>query len=192
MRTAQGQAVAGIAILVIAGLAGVYLYQQWLAQQPQPLRIAHVAYSKLDQTTSYNTINIVKDGLLIGAVTLGAAVCTDGTFGACAAAAIPGVSSFFDGILNDPIITTGADFAFTNSGNGTATDVTYVVGTYVDGNLVNTETYAINSIAPYTTDDIHYTYTVTLAEIPTAIWNAIQGKGSVDIEVGNVTYGGGA
>jgi len=191
-RVGLSGAAMGVIALVVAGTAGMVLYDQTLANQKPLYYVAYVTDEKLDQTTSYNTVNIFKDGLLMGGLTLGAAACTTGTFGTCAAAAIPGVSSLLGGMLNDPIITTGADFSFTNSGNGTASDVTYIVATYVDGSLVKTDTYTISSIAPGNTDDIHNTYTVTLSEIPTAIWNAIQGKGNVDIEVANMTYGGGA
>jgi len=181
-------------LAAIAGLAALFVLGQTNAQVNQrPVHyVAYVTKEKLDQTTNYNDGNILKDGILIGGLALGAVACASGTFGACAAAAIPGVSSLLTGMLRDPIMTTSADFAFTNSGNGTATSVGYLVGTYVDSNLVNAETYSTGSIAPGVTQDVHYTYTVTLAQIPTAVWNSLQGKGSIDIEVTNLTYGGGA
>src|SRR5438445_7448609 len=97
--------------LLVAGAAvsAVYLLAQSSANQ-RPIRyIAHVKYQKLDQSTQYNVLNVIKDGVVVTAATAGLAACVGGTFGACAAAA-PGVSAIIGGALNDPIITTTADF----------------------------------------------------------------------------------
>ncbi len=183
------------ALVIVAVVAALYIASGPAASGTVPTRhvvyIANVSDQKLDQTTNYNAFNVLKDGVIVVAATIGLGACVGGTFGACAVAA-PGVGAIINGALQDPIITTDADFQFTNSGNGTATSITYEVATYTDGNLLQASLYSIPALGAGETTTVEYAHAITFGDLPVSLWNFIQGKGNVDIQVANMTYDGGS
>jgi len=175
-------------LIVIVSAAAGYLIL--LPSDPKSVHyIPYVTDSKFGQSTQYNWFNIVKDSIVVAAATVGLGGCVGGTFGACAAAA-PAVSAIINGVLQDPIVTTTAEFEFTNSGNGTATNVNFGVAIYVDGSLIQTSYYSLQNLVAGSSYTQSFTYVVPFSSLPIAVWNAIRTQGSVDIEVVKLTYGG--
>ena len=177
-------------ILVVAAvLAGAYLiYTAWSNSRPIHY-VPDVVDQKLGQTTDYNYWTLVKDGVIVGVIGAGLSACSAETLGACAATS-PAVATVINGALQDTIVTITANFEFDNLGNGTATDLTYGVAVYSDGVLISTSYYGAGNLAAGASVVIPYHYDIMLADLPTAIWNYIQGKGQIDIELVNITYGG--
>jgi hypothetical protein len=183
-------------IMVVALLVGAGVYTVAMSQSESPTGtttkyIAHVTDQKLSQTTSYNIADVVKDGALIAIASVAGGACSAETFGACAAA-VPAFSSLLSGAMDDPIISVNGAFNFTDTGNGTATDVDFTVAVYVDGQLTNTTVHQIPTLAAGTAVLEQYVYSIEFKDLPTAIWSDIQGKGNINIEVVNLSYQGGA
>ena len=188
-RRAQAGAVVVLVLVVTAALAGVYFLYTTSADSKPIHYFPYVVDQKLNQTTSYNYWNLAKNSIIVGLVSVGLTACTTETLGACAASS-PAVAGVINGALQDTIVTTTANFEFANEGNGTATNLTYGVAVYSDGTLISTNYYDAGSLAAGSAVVIPYHYDIKLNELPTAIWNYIQGKGQIDIELVNVTYGG--
>ena len=177
-----------VVVVVLAALAGYLLYTASTGSKPVHY-IPDVVYGKLNQTTDYNYWNLIKDGIIVGVLGSALGTCSVETFGTCAAS-FPAIGSVVNGALHDTIVTVTADFEFANDGNGTATNLTFGVAVYSDSKLVSTNYYTGGNLAAGTAIVVPYHYTITLEQIPAAIWNYIQGKGQIDIELANVTYGG--
>ena len=184
----SGAAVALILIVIVSVLAVYALYAS--APDPRPVHyVPYVVDQKLNQSTAYNYWNLAGDSVIVGLVSVGLAACTTETLGACAASS-PAIAGVINDALQDTIVTVTANFEFANEGNGTASHLTYGVAVYSDGTLVTKNYYDVGSLAAGSAVVIPYHYDIKLADLPTAIWNYIQGKGQIDIELVNVTYGG--
>jgi hypothetical protein len=187
-RRALAGTVAGLVIIIAVAAVGTYFILSSSAD-PKPVHyIPYVVDQKLNQTTSYNYWNLAKDSIIVGLVGVGLSACTAETLGACAATS-PAVATVIDGALQDTIVTITANFEFDNEGNGTATNLTFGVAVYSDGAHISTNYYNAGSLSSGSAMIVPYHYDIKMDDLPTAMWNYIQGKGQIDIELVNVTYG---
>ena len=184
----SGPAMALIGLMIVVGVAGS-LYA--LNSASHYRYIAKVTVAKIDQSTSYNSLNIIKDGAVVTGLGTGLSACMGETLGLCAAA-VPTAAGLINAVKDDPIMTVTEDALFTNTGNGTASNVRYAVETTIDGKAVSIAYYDIPSIPPGQSLTVSPTYSVTFAQVPAALWSAMQGKENIGLGITSVTYDGGA
>ena len=142
------------------------------AKTIQPVYIARVEMANQGNVTQkYNYVNIVKDSLIVTAAGAAIGACTDLTFGACAAAG-GSLAGLLD-IVNDPILTANADANFTNVGNGTATNWSFLAVTYIDGVQVSNSTEPLPTLAPGQTYTYVFSKVTDFGSIPTLLWGDI-------------------
>ena len=188
-RRALAGTVVGLVIILAVAAVGAYLILSASADSKHAHYIPYIIDQKLNQTTSYDYWNLAKDSVIVGLVGVGLSACTVETLGACAASS-PAVATIINGALQDTIVTITSNFEFDNEGNGTATNLTFGVATYSDGVHISTNYYTVGNLGVGAAIVVPYHYDIKLAGLPAAVWNYIQGKGQINIELVNVTYGG--
>ena len=174
-------------VLVVVLIVGLSM-AAFSEQGKQPVYVAKIEYSKTTEAVSYNYGNIVKDGLAIAAVSTAIVGCGVETFGACIAA-VPGIGTVLGPILNDEIESVTSDVTLDNVGNGTATGISFTSTTVSDGTPVSAMTYLAGDLAPDQQTTVELKHVTTLADVPVALWNSLQGKGIVTFQVADFQYG---
>jgi len=189
----QRRAVSSVAVVVVvavllAAAAGYMMFQPSTSAR----YIAHLEVTKSSsEWTDYNFVNIAKDGVFVGLAYGALSTCTAGTLGACAAAA-PIVGALIGGMVNDEVAEVRANFTFTNSGNGTASGITYTSEVFMDGSLIASDPHSLADVGPYSAVTVTLSHTVKLSDVPTSLWNLLQGKGKITMQIINLSYAGGA
>ncbi|MDE1853846.1 MAG: hypothetical protein KGI38_08905 [Thaumarchaeota archaeon] len=142
------------------------------ARTIQPVYVARVEMSGQGRVTQqYNYVNIAKDSLIVAAAGAAIGACTDLTLGACAAAG-GSLAGLLD-IANDQILTANADANFTNVGNGTATNWSFLAVTYINGVQISNSTESLPTLVPGQTYTFVFSKVTDFGSIPTLLWGDI-------------------